>query len=169
MKYFSTTACANLTFYQTKLMYRFVTLVVFLSIVGCGNASRPKDLPPLYPCVITVIQDGKPLADATVTLVPETGRWNAAGSSDTVGVAEMFTNGSYRGVPEGKYRVCVTKIETVAGKSSDDDLKPSEADSNFHLVDPQYSDTTESPLFINVVKETKEHKIDVGKAVRISL
>ncbi|MDR1480963.1 MAG: hypothetical protein LBJ00_18725 [Planctomycetaceae bacterium] len=151
-------------------MYRFtILIVVVLFVTGCGSSSRPKDLPPLHSCVITVMQDGKPLADARVTLVPEAGHWNATGSSDTAGVAEMFTSGSYQGVPEGKYRVCVMKIETLAGKPSEDDSKPGEPDRNFNLVDPQYSDTLESPLYIGVVKGTKEYKIDVGKAVKIPL
>ncbi len=37
-------------------------------MTGCTGQQKPKDLPELYPVKITVIQDGKPLADASVSL-----------------------------------------------------------------------------------------------------
>ncbi|MDR2641984.1 MAG: hypothetical protein LBC74_04245 [Planctomycetaceae bacterium] len=51
-----------------RIIFSWMLFFVLLSVLGCGGSSGPKDLPKLYPCVITITQEGKPLDNAVVEL-----------------------------------------------------------------------------------------------------
>jgi hypothetical protein len=96
---------------------RIITIITLLTIVtliaGCGPA-RPKDMPKTAPCVITVLQDGKPMQDAVITLyyAEGSGSLNIDGTTDESGKAEIRTTwGSYttKGAPVGTCKVTVNK------------------------------------------------------------
>ena len=87
------------------------TTAFFLALaVGCGQPAPPPDLPQLFSCTLRLLQDGEPLANAVVTLFPEDNvTWSVGGFSNENGLAELRTQGKFPGVPEGSYRVCVSK------------------------------------------------------------
>jgi hypothetical protein len=138
-------------------------------IFGCNGKPRPDGTPPLVACSIFVQQEKTPLIDANVSLIPEDGsQWNAAGTTDASGVAKLYTLSQYEGVAIGRYKVVVSKMETIPGMlgSSDGSTKGT-PDPHFNLVELQYSDPTKTPLTLEIVKGTSRYEIDAGKAVRI--
>jgi len=165
-------------------MQKFIVILLLsfsVTLFGCSN--RPSGMPALYPCKITVTQDGTPLADASVVLVnisdTEKGQaWAPMGKTDSSGVAVMMTNAQYNGAAAGKYRIIVDKTETEPSKlgpppatdspeyeawsekSANEDL------TQFSLVETVYS-SSETPHEIDVGKGTNEKTVDVGKVVRI--
>jgi len=93
----------------------FITLVPF--IIGCGSA-RPKEMPETVPCKITVLDNGKPIQGAVVTLYNKTvsGSLLIEGMTNASGVAEIKTTwGSYttKGAPLGTSQVTVDKYVEV--------------------------------------------------------
>ncbi|MDR2642956.1 MAG: carboxypeptidase-like regulatory domain-containing protein [Planctomycetaceae bacterium] len=143
---------------------------------GCGK-SRPADLPKLYPAVITVLQDGKPLADANVQMVPQTdSKWSAVGVTDANGKVEFFTQGKYKGVPEGTYTVLVSKVFTEPSQYANkpqpanvdygqwQEMLASEKLKSFNLVDTKFNDKSTSPL--EWTTGQKNGIVDVGQSIR---
>ncbi|MCL2348127.1 MAG: carboxypeptidase-like regulatory domain-containing protein [Planctomycetaceae bacterium] len=164
---------------RRSLLALFLGALLFLSF-GCSE-KLPPDLPKLYPTSVIVIQDGKPLEGATVQLLPKDSksRWAAGGKTDTSGKVEFFTEGHYRGVPEGDYKVTVSKIFTEPSQYGS--IRPDGAEAaaawdkgvaseygklkSYLLVDPVYDSRKTSPLELNVgPKQPKERQIDIGKA-----
>ena len=160
----------------------FFGALLFLSI-GCSE-KLPPDLPKLYPTSLTVIQDGKPLEGATVQLLPKdsNSRWAASGRTNASGKVEFFTEGRYRGVPEGDYQVTVSKVFTEPSQYGA--IRPDDAEAaaawdkgvaseygklkSYHLVDPVYDSRKTSSLELNVgsKQQPKDQKIDVGPAFK---
>src|SRR5690606_8372893 len=95
-----------------KLNFAYASLPWLLaSLIGCGE-SRPEGLPALFPASVTIEQDGKPLSDATVTLVPTDpalARWPVGGQTDATGTANLKTYMQYEGAPAGSFKVTVNK------------------------------------------------------------
>ncbi|MGL4943972.1 MAG: carboxypeptidase-like regulatory domain-containing protein [Thermoguttaceae bacterium] len=153
-----------------------------VTLLGCGGDQRPRDLPKTYPVNVTIIQDGKPLADAAVTLMPDdtASRFSAVATTDRSGVARLKTLGMYVGVPVGKYRVLVTKSDKVekhkpitgakrpgpGGKGGNvlDELRK-EYDF-FNLIDPVFGDIEKTTLNADVQAQSNTLSFDVGKAIR---
>ncbi|MDR1492290.1 MAG: hypothetical protein LBT05_06185 [Planctomycetaceae bacterium] len=144
-------------------------LLLMVLVSGCGGSKLPDGMPPLVKCSVLVQQDKSPLADANVSLIPEDGsKWNAAGSTDASGVVKLYTLSQYEGVPEGKYKVVVSKTETIPGiAGASDGSTKGTPDQNFNLVEPQYGDAAKTPLKLEIVKGTVNYEIEAGKAVRI--
>jgi hypothetical protein len=141
-----------------KIIVSMMLLVCF-SISGCQE-KLPKGMPPLYPCTITLIQDGKPLEHASVFFhASEENFWSLAGTSNIQGVIEMTTNGPYKGVPAGVYKITVEKV------TSED------VDANRYcvvsLVDPQFGTQKTTPVQIEIKPSKKkgvnDQTIDLGK------
>jgi hypothetical protein len=152
------------------------------SIIGCqSNGEIPADLPKLIPCKITITQEGLPLEGASVTLrlVGGTQQWYPNGQTDTFGSIDFYTNGRYKGVPVGKYKIVVTKFETEPSKlppapSEDDpqygkwlEQSQQEVRANFQLIERIFTKAETTPLEIEVT-DSKEviGTFDVGKRVR---
>jgi hypothetical protein len=145
-----------------------IFLLMFL-ISGCGGKSLPDGMPSLVTCSILVQQDKIPLVNANVSLIPADGsKWNAAGSTNDSGIAKLYTLSQYEGVPEGKYKVVVSKRETIPGvaRASDGSTKGT-PDQHFNLVELQYSNLAETPLILEIVKGKSHYELEAGKAVRI--
>ena len=167
-------------------MQKFIAILLLslsVTIFGCSN--RPSGMPSLYPCSITVTQEGAPLADASVILVnisdTEKGQaWTPAGKTDSNGVAVMRTNSQYNGAATGKYRIIVEKVETEPSKlgpppSADtpeyevwSDKIANENLAQFALVEAVYSSST-TPHEIDVGRGANDKTIDVGKAVHVKM
>jgi hypothetical protein len=153
-----------------KTPFYLVTSIFYLVfLTGCHKTNIPPDLPKLVSCKITVQQEGKPLTDASVFLVPQdSSKWNATGNTNKQGVAEMFTHGMYQGVVKGKYKVVLSKTE-----STNPPLVPTdqyqEKQKHFTLVEEVYGDTDKTPLEIDVARNTKEYSINAGKVIKKQL
>lgn len=139
---------------------------------GCSGQKTPDDLPKLYPQKIVLTQEGKPLADAEVYLAPEEGsKWNGGGSTDDSGTAEIFTQGRYKGLASGKYKVVVTKTEIETNFNpqrgvSEGSKEVQSKDTVYTLVETKYRDEKTTPLEITVADRKGEHALDAGKVVR---
>jgi hypothetical protein len=130
-----------------KLYNQFFPMVaggVILLFAGCGQ-KLPEGMPPLYPCKITITQEGKPAVNASVILHPTVQGdkyWAISSSSDMNGVTVMSTNGKYKGIPAGTYKITVEKLQ-----------KEPLGDKGYYmidLIDPQYRTLEKTPLEIEV-------------------
>jgi hypothetical protein len=163
------------------LMFCSVILLT-ISITGCQSGSEiPADLPKLNPCKLTITQEGSPLEAASVTLrlVGGTQQWYPSGQTDSSGNIDFYTNGRYKGVPAGKYKIVATKFETEPSKlppaPPEDDPKygkwleqsQQEVRANFQLIEQKFTKAETTTLEIDVTdgKETTG-TFDVGKKVR---
>jgi len=158
-----------------------ILLLIFISLSGCSN--RPPGMPPLYPCTITVTQEGVALADASVMLVnisaADVGNaWTPMGKTDSNGVAVVRTNAQYQGAAAGKYKIIIEKREFDPSKvgphppidspefAAWERKRDSEVLAEYDLVEAVYS-TPQTPHEIDVRKGTNNLTIDVGKAIRV--
>jgi hypothetical protein len=137
----------------------FVILSAVFYFCGCAP-SLPKGMPPLYPCTITLTQEGVPLEGASVALIPEdtTLTFVFAGATTSAGNVEMYSHGKHRGVPAGKYKLIVTK--------NDKEIQ-NEKIWEVSLVDIQYTTPDKSPLQVEIAKKKNKFDFELGKAVRI--
>ena len=157
--------------------------LLLLAVLLAGCSDRPADMPPLFPCSITVTQDGVPLEGASVRMVNLSdaavgNAWTPSGTTDASGVAQMMTNAQYAGAAAGKYRITVEKFETEPSKLGPQppvDSPEYEAWSHrsaaetlaqYALVEAIYS-SSQTPHEIEITKGANDLTIDVGKAVRI--
>jgi hypothetical protein len=156
-------------------------LLALLFLTGCGE-QLPDGMPKLYPALITVTQEGEPLEEATVMLIPEDSalmQWGPSGITDESGIAEMKTNAKYKGAPLGKYTVTVMKREREphphpewAGLSETDPnyrqfVQIARMLKHYDLVESHFGSVANSPLRIEVSAGQKEYTVDVGKKVKV--
>lgn len=161
---------------KTRVIF-LLSIVVFAIPVGCNNGpARPDGLPPLQPCKFSVIQDGKPLAEAVVKLVSvdKSSNWIISGRTDATGVAKMTTQMSFDGVPEGKYKVLVSKYVTEGAPQTvpvNETDQPQETLSypTYSHIPGEFDSFDKTPFEITVSKGKNEETFDVGKAVRIEI
>ncbi|MDR3109754.1 MAG: hypothetical protein LBU65_08715 [Planctomycetaceae bacterium] len=141
--------------YQNIFVLLFAIVLLF-NIYGCSNDSkRPADLPVLYQCQLTFTQEGKPLDGAEITLSPvEPSRWAIGGVTDKDGIVSIRTNGSYAGIPEGRYKILVAKT-IVENKNY------------LSVVEPVFQQEKDTPLEIVISKGNNNKMFDVGKPVKI--
>jgi len=168
-----------------------VGLFAFVVCTGCGGPSLPPDLPKLHPTVITVVQEGKPLADAFVAMVnvDQSVKWSCAARTDASGRATMMTEGMYAGAPEGTYSVTIIKQEVEAGPDLYADAPDPNADREayqawysqnaqriaaasrqqrvvYDLLDPKFGNLNTTTLEVTIVPGRNQHTFDVGSAIR---
>ena len=162
-----------------------ILIVAMATFTGCqfGGEAPPKGWPKLVQASLQLTQDGAPLAGATVSLVDTSGsqQWLPSGLSDDSGTIALYTNGRYKGAPEGKYKVVVTKTETDPSKLGPapdiDDPKygeymekmVSERLNTYTLIDRQFTDARSTPLEIEIKKGGPVQKLDVGSKVKIKI
>jgi len=121
---------------------------VVAALLGCGGGpTRPDDLPPLTACTLTVAYQGTPLADATVTLTPEAGKWVGVGQTDANGKVTVRTNGQFDGVPAGTYAVTVKKLEKA-------EARPDPASAEEDAANAQSAESTKGPKLLVPEKYT---------------
>ncbi|MDR1483708.1 MAG: hypothetical protein LBT09_02675 [Planctomycetaceae bacterium] len=159
----------------------FFSAIALIAFSGCGE-KLPPDLPKLHSTILTVVQEGKPLDDASVQLIPKgfDSKWSANGVTDKSGKVEFYTHGKYKGVAEGTYRVVVQKTFTEEPKYAGQVHPPegvsyekwqqmlaSDKPQSYNLVDLKFGSRDSSPLEIVVDPDSKkERSIDVGKSIR---
>ena len=91
--------------------------VVGFAIVALGAGCGPKGFSKTK---VKITMDGAPVADATVTLVPDSADTTvgASGKTDAQGICEL-TAPNKPGVAKGSYKVTVVKSESVEADSND--------------------------------------------------
>ncbi|MDR2441381.1 MAG: hypothetical protein LBE12_18625 [Planctomycetaceae bacterium] len=162
-----------------KNILPIVSLIFFVAMVGCGT-KLPDGMPKLYPVTITVTQDGLPLENANVVL-SGTDQWVSIGTTNTQGIASLYTQGNYPGVPEGIFKVSVTKIGEEGEKPPP---KPFSAESEriykeyqksgkkykqFNVTPEQYRKAETTPLQIEIRKGVKNIMVNIEGTVKDEL
>jgi hypothetical protein len=137
-------------------------------------------MPKLFSVQITIIQDGKPLDGALVSLEEPSGNINftVCGTTNSSGIAELYTHGDYKGAPLGKYKVRVIKNVDDERGPAPPEHKPEYSKfmdewkknppQTYMYVEKQYSDVNTTPLEIEITGKMTQ-TLDVGKAVKIVL
>lgn len=141
---------------------------------GCQKGEpTPEGMPELYPASVTILQEGVPLANASIRILPENGtsRWSSGGSTDASGVAVLRTHGKFEGVPAGSYKMTVSKIEMPdlpKVELSQLDAPPATDGATYDLVAPEYSYPNQTPLRLEVAAGPNTYEpFDLGPAVRV--
>ncbi|GHT37143.1 hypothetical protein FACS189427_09750 [Planctomycetales bacterium] len=152
-------------------------LILFIVLSGCTE-QRPDLFPQTFPVTMTVTQEGKPLAEASVSLRASGVQWSVGGVTGADGKVKLVTNG-YPGAPAGKYKVVIIKqvnegLEernkiTAEGNGSDKSI----ADAKkikvryYSLVKPEYNSEEKTPVEVEITTSTKNLTVDAGPAVKI--
>ena len=159
----------------------FISLLcaVVLFVAGCSGEKKPDGMPALHKTKLTFTQGGAPLADAKITLFADNAantQWTSGGVTDSNGVIQLKTLGKYDGVPEGTYKVTVSKTETEGTAEevvvSDDVSKKPAASSgggakSYYLVDSKHRSAATTELVLEVKSGTANDKaFDLGPAFR---
>ena len=144
---------------RTKILAAFCGAILLLAILtGCVDQRLPAGLPDIYPCTLTILQEGQPLSGAMILLYSqnEPCPWTISGTTNEYGVAQMLTHGRYPGVPQGDWAVTIMKNIAVFNEKRTDGMEDVYA-----KVDPAFSDKNTTTLHLNTVKLTTE-VFDVG-------
>ena len=150
----------------------FFSLLIFaVFLAGCNSKKKPDGLPALYPCEITVKQDGTPLAGATVMLLSDGGSmpWTVAGGTNDAGIAKIFTHGDFAGAPLGQYKVTISKNVIENAPSAEQLSNPNFSGpmgEAYDYVDLQYKTKDSTPLSIEITSGKNVQEYDVGPAIR---
>jgi len=152
--------------------YRYLFLLPVFLFLGCSDSLRPSDLPPLFPCTITVTQGGVPLSGAFVALVSlEPQKYRPTAVTDADGNAVMLTYG-HPGAPAGRYKIVVRKtIEDNIVMGINEYGEQAVISSNrFETVYARYSNAETTPHEIEVTTRGRTRiTIDVGEPVRVGM
>jgi len=157
---------------------KFVCCVLGIAfIAGCGGQQLPDGMPRLYPVTITVTQDGVPLGDATVALVG-TSQWTPTGATNAEGVATLYTQGRFRGAPEGNFRVTITKMleegqrpppspfDAESERIFQEYVRSGQTHRVFHVIPSAYRSADTTPLAVEIVRGTRNYTVNVEGTVR---
>ncbi|MDR1270918.1 MAG: carboxypeptidase-like regulatory domain-containing protein [Planctomycetaceae bacterium] len=152
-----------------------------LSLTACREETLP-GMPKRYPASLTVIQDGKPLADAQVVLIniDPNSNWSGGGNTDKNGVVQLRTLGQFNGIPEGTYKVGVSKIAYPAHIEIPAEVPygDKEAMKEYNRLVKEYEDNTfivveqkfsidNSNIQVTISPENLKTTVDVSPTVRI--
>jgi len=149
------------------------TLFIAVAISGCSGTPRPDGLPKLYPCTITITQEGKPLEGVSVSLYDPaiTDRWAVGGQTNASGVATIHTHGQFLGTPAGRFKVVLTKTVTESDSVASDIEWASpkvRGDTRFYsLVGKEYINYETTPLEIVIDGKKRNESFDIGSVERI--
>ena len=168
-----------------KLLVAAPALLALVAAFGCGGEKLPAGMPKPQPTTITLTLDGKGLADASVTMIPaDDGQYTAVGTTDANGVAEMKTNGKYKGAAPGQYKIIVgAKDEIDYGEfgppPTDDPASmekwnadveaaggPAVAFTRTSVVAQEFTAADTTPLTITVGEGKAAETFDLGASVR---
>jgi hypothetical protein len=144
----------------------FLLILPAFVLCGCGE-KKPDGLPRLQPASLQFTQDGAPCGGASVVLVPlGESPWIVGGFTNDSGVAELKTHRKYSGAPVGNYKIIVSKVEREIIGPAKTSMYDVEEGINYHLVDPIYSTTKETPLEVEIVKGKNVKSFELGKQVK---
>jgi len=148
-------------------------LLLALGVVGCGGGNTG---PALYPVVGTVTYQGKPLAGARITFIPEKEGAIAIASTDSSGKFTM-KSGTDAGVASGPCKVTVALIDSSGSASAlAVDMKPEDmqklamegklqaalqAQEKGSLLPAKYGKSDSTPLTLEVKKGDNNFAIEL--------
>ena len=147
----------------------FCSAVFCLVLAGCSGEPKPDGLPKLYPVSLSFTQEGEPVKDASVRLVAVSEsqtNWSVGGSTNATGTAALKTYGKYPGVPEGKYKIVISKYEReqIGNAAS---MYDAHGENTYDLIDPSFSSPQTTSLTVDVEPGKKSYDpIDLGKKIR---
>ena len=148
---------------MTSKRNNFALVAVVLLAIGCTPSDRPKDLPELVPCRLTLMMDGKPL-DNALLLFYRTDKaemekeWVSSAVTDANGMGQPKVIGKFPGLVAGAYKVTVRKVWMEPRNDLPPDIQDSLPDAlEVDLVDKKYADKNTTPLEIVVVKGEKNN------------
>ncbi len=149
-----------------KILALVVGAVVALGCCGCKKDQRPADLPEdMTPCKITLTQEGKPVADATIEFSYSTPmKYTTSASTDENGVATMVTYG-FAGAQQGTAKVVVRKLVTEGASEAEEYGETGDSGSDFNVVAAKYRSAETTDLEITIGKENVEETFELGPAV----
>ncbi|MCL2622497.1 MAG: prealbumin-like fold domain-containing protein [Planctomycetaceae bacterium] len=160
------------------LVLSIVLLLAAFLMTGCGE-KLPDGMPRLYPASVAITQEGTPLAGAVVQLFPvneANAAWGPGGTTDESGVVVLQTNGRYKGVPLGEYKVTVTKNEREPHPNPElrDGAEPevrryiaiSQTLKTYSFVESEYGLLTQTPLRLEITAGERNYTIDAGKIIK---
>ncbi|MDR2755989.1 MAG: carboxypeptidase-like regulatory domain-containing protein [Planctomycetaceae bacterium] len=155
---------------QKRFNRLFPYILIGLGLFGCSE-ERPDGLPKLQPVSLQFTQDGLPCSEASVHLVPQDeSPWAVGGSTDTTGTVIFKTHGKFTGVPAGKYKVTVSKVEREEVGPKPQNMYESQEIVMYDLIDQIYSDPKMTPLEIDVLSGKKlSESFDLGKKIRVKI
>ena len=148
-------------------------MFVVFAIAGCAkNDGRPADLPPLFPCEITVTQEGTPLSGATIALESAgeaKSSYFPSGITNESGKAVLSTYG-FAGAPAGTYKVTVRKTVVEDIKQIVDSYGDTVDDNGveYRTVEIKFSNagTTPHEIEVSTGRGTTQATFDVGKPIK---
>ncbi len=143
--------------------------LVLASAVGCGSKnSRPADLPDdMTPCLITITQDGAPVATASVVFEYETPvKYTTSGTTDEKGVATMMTYG-FAGAQIGTAKVLVYKLVTEGASEGEEYGDAGNVGQDFDTIDLKYKSKDKTDLTITVGKDNVNETFEVGSPIHV--
>lgn len=93
----------------------FLLLTATISGISCSyrpQLERPKGMPELLPCSISVTFGGNVIEGVMVSLIPieSNSDWKPSGTTDKNGTAILSTSYGFKGVPAGKYTVAFVRV-----------------------------------------------------------
>lgn len=153
----------------------FITIVVCLS--GCAGEKLPPGMPKLNrDACIKVLQDGKPLEGANVSLRPDDKgmTWGVGGKTDAQGIAQLWTHGKYQGAYAGTFKVVVSKNfnegeaeYTAALTRNDEKAAAAIKVKSFSYVEDKFGSESSTPLKVEITSTSKIVEVDASPAVKI--
>jgi hypothetical protein len=148
----------------------FFFILLSLGLLGCGE-DKPDGLPKLQPVLLQFTQDGQSCNGATVHLVPQNENpWIVGGITDVAGNVALKTHGKFAGVPSGKYKITISKIDREEIGDTPKNMYETQEIVIYNLIDPIYSDPKNTPLEIEVLPEKKlSQSFDLGKKTRVKI
>jgi hypothetical protein len=133
---------------------KFIVPAGVLTLLVSTSCTQAPDGPPLVPVEGVVTLDGKPLANAVVTMIPrgETLGQGGTGKTDAAGHFDIsIPDGTRRGVVAGAYAVVINKFINPDGTdfAPSDDIDPMSAAFK-ELLLPIYSNGERTTLSADV-------------------
>ena len=159
--------------FPTVCCASFVFVLVFS---GCSSEKRPPGFPKLYPVSLKVIQEGKPLSEAAVSLrkADNSMTWSIGGRTDERGIAVLRTHGKFNGAPEGMFKVTVEKVinegeaEMIQALDREDQVAAKRIQVNsFSFVKDEYNSMEKTPIEIEITRKSKVIEVNAGPAVKM--
>jgi hypothetical protein len=164
---------------QRVLFIGFAAVLGIVLLSGCSH--RPAGFPVLFPCRITVTNNGKPMPNVYVsfTAVNGQGSWGINGQTNSSGVATPTTSWatySDTGVPAGNYTLSLEEVVILPDGKTIEDFKQmsyeeairysneeAKAMEKLRVIPRHLSDSNKSPLKFTVQESGKnEFVIEIG-------
>ena len=148
-----------------KILLTVFSVFLLIAVSGC-SPKLPDGMPKIFPCVLTLTQEGKPAEGFDVQLVAKGEKisWMIGGTSDAQGLVKIMTHGQFNGAPAGLFAVVINKTLTEGvDQNADVQTKPVMI---YSLTEKKYNSELTTPLEVKIEGKTNV-TFDLGKPVKI--